>query len=666
MSISPACKLWQHKFLLLVLAITLLINLILPSSALAWKITTHVYLTDLILADALDNGKVTIYRVDYEAGQIVGEIGEYTVAPDILTALQSDAAQYRAGTVGPDAYPDIATGQQVIHPDTLASGVEQGTDAWLRHLWQQANSPAYVNNRAVKAVTVGFLTHAAGDMFAHTFVNNFTGGAFTLDPAENAVKHVLLEGYMDKRLPKNALDADFFADDNMNIRGVEDGNNDFIYRAMIDARPGTILDTTLLPKDSPGTTYSIPRIFSTLRANLETEIANANCEIWEVVCLAKNEYRKAWRDDIDEGLKAWPQTSHQLILALAFNAERKTKTAEAGDIAEQYVLEHLLSMAGLPDFVGLTLQEIQEIIDTITPTALLEIIEAFKANLLDTLLVAAIGMNREQLEAFATNPELWFDVVMNSGEGENVTLQRFNQEYLHLADAGYSIPNEAFDYTTFPPAYNTVTMGKLTLLSQGEVNRLLRDMGSSVRLEEPNIMLGFVPTLDGGNQWLEGMVLAQDRAIYEQIFMRQAGEVRPFSPVHAAAFKVFVPIVADSPGCLGRTPTIWGTDGDDVIVGTAGNDVIMGKAGNDQIDGGSGNDFICGGVGNDVVRGGDGQDVVRGDAGADTIFGGLGDDKLYGNAGNDVLDGGAGRNLIFAGEGFDSCVAGVGNFECED
>ncbi|MCB9433644.1 MAG: hypothetical protein H6668_16860 [Ardenticatenaceae bacterium] len=662
--LSPS-KQRRHKFLLVSLALILLINLILPSSALAWKITTHVYLTDIILADVLDDGNVTIYAVNYETGQIIGEIGEYAVEGDILTALQNNTAQYRAGTVGPDAYPDIATGQQVIHPEALTSGVEQGTDAWLRHLWDQANSPAYANNSAVRAVTMGFLTHAAGDMFAHTFVNNFTGGAFTLDPAENAVKHVLLEGYMDKRLPKNALDAAFFADSNLNIRGVEDENNDFIYRAMIDARPGTILDTKLLPKDSPGTTYSIPRIFSTLRANLETEIANANCEIWVVVCLAKNEYRKAWRDDIDEGLKAWPQTSHQLILALAFNAERKTKTAEASDIAEQFVLEHLLSMAGLPDFVGLTALQIQEIINDITPTALLEIIDEFKANLLDTLLMAAIGMNKEQLEEFATNPELWFDLVMNSGEGENVTLQRFNQEYLHLVDTGYSNPNEAFDYATFPPAYNTVTMGKLALLSQDEVNRLLSDMGSSVRLEEPNIMLGFVPTLDGSNQWLEGMVLAQDRAVYEQIFMRQAREVKPFAPLHAA-FTAYLPIISDSAGCLGRTPTIWGTNGNDVIVGTAGNDVIMGKAGNDQIDGGGGNDFICGGAGNDVISGGDGQDVMSGEAGADTISGGLGDDKLDGNAGNDVLDGGAGRNLIFAGEGFDSCAAGVGNFECEN
>lgn len=181
-------KLRYQKFLLVSLITALLLNLILPTYTLAWKITTHVYLADIVLEDALDNGKVIIYRVNYESGEIIGEIGEYAVDPAILASLQSNAAQYRAGTIGPDAYPDIVTGQQVIHPDPELTDIEQGTDAWLQYLWTQANSDAYKNNKAVRAFTVGLLTHAAGDMYAHTFVNNFTGEPFTFSPVENAVK----------------------------------------------------------------------------------------------------------------------------------------------------------------------------------------------------------------------------------------------------------------------------------------------------------------------------------------------------------------------------------------------------------------------------------------------------------------------------------------------
>jgi serralysin len=67
--------------------------------------------------------------------------------------------------------------------------------------------------------------------------------------------------------------------------------------------------------------------------------------------------------------------------------------------------------------------------------------------------------------------------------------------------------------------------------------------------------------------------------------------------------------------CLGHTPTILGTAGDDVIWGTPGNDVIVGGAGNDWINGGGGNDLICGGRGNDVLIGGTGYDTLHGGLG---------------------------------------------------
>jgi Ca2+-binding RTX toxin-like protein len=52
--------------------------------------------------------------------------------------------------------------------------------------------------------------------------------------------------------------------------------------------------------------------------------------------------------------------------------------------------------------------------------------------------------------------------------------------------------------------------------------------------------------------------------------------------------------------CLGTTPTIVGTPGDDTLAGTAGRDVINGLQGNDTIDGGVGPDVICGGDGDDT------------------------------------------------------------------
>ena len=518
-----------------------------PSPAIAWTPTAHVYLGQQALDDALDDGKVTIAKVDYSSGAILGTIGTYAVDAKILAALRSNPAQYRAGIIGPDAYPDILTGQRVIHPDVIETGILGGSNTWLRYLWDRS---AVTNTPAVRAFTVGYLTHGAGDMFAHTFVNNFAGGTFAIKPPAgpaNAIKHFVLEGYMDKRLDRQALNANLY---NTNINGVES----FIYQNMIDARPGTVLDRQLLRSGGGGTKTSIPRIYSTLRARLVRDIQAYNdkkadydrraaaCRTFDFSCsraailagkaayILRNgiivTYKEAWRDDIDSGLKAWPAVSDGVAKALFFNPNRSADTAKAEAILKRYITDHLLSMSGAPDFVGLTIGVIGDIIDAITPDFLLEPIRQLKEDLLNTLLKSAIGMTKDELKEYLTKPDKYFDQVLGRGAGENVTLARFNADYLRIRDTGFNNPTEAFDYRKVPAAYNTVTMSKLTLLNSTELNRLMADLGSPNRSTEPNVMLGFIPTLDGSNQWLNGMLLARNCNTYRQVFMRQAGELK--------------------------------------------------------------------------------------------------------------------------------------------
>jgi alpha-tubulin suppressor-like RCC1 family protein len=145
--------------------------------------------------------------------------------------------------------------------------------------------------------------------------------------------------------------------------------------------------------------------------------------------------------------------------------------------------------------------------------------------------------------------------------------------------------------------------------------------------------------------------------------------------------------------CAGRTATIVGTPGNDIITGTAGNDVIVGLGGNDTIDALGGDDIICGGHGNDTLAGGygndelygdGGNDILRGDlnnatpqsgdqrAGRDTLRGGEGndqlggkggDDALYGEGGNDLLWGDAGNDMLDGGVGNDSLSGGTGDYD---
>src|SRR5215213_9495536 len=64
--------------------------------------------------------------------------------------------------------------------------------------------------------------------------------------------------------------------------------------------------------------------------------------------------------------------------------------------------------------------------------------------------------------------------------------------------------------------------------------------------------------------------------------------------------------------CFGGTPTIVGTDNDDVIQGTEGDEWIAGLGGNDRIYGNGGVDRLCGGDGDDRIYGGLGIDLIDG------------------------------------------------------
>ncbi len=100
---------------------------------------------------------------------------------------------------------------------------------------------------------------------------------------------------------------------------------------------------------------------------------------------------------------------------------------------------------------------------------------------------------------------------------------------------------------------------------------------------------------------------------------------------------------------IGISATIFGEQGDDLILGGhsadiidggAGVDRIVGNSGNDLILGGDGDDYLYGNAGNDIVVGGNGNDHLDGDSGRDLLIGGLGTDYVRGGAGDDLLIGG--------------------------
>jgi len=113
--------------------------------------------------------------------------------------------------------------------------------------------------------------------------------------------------------------------------------------------------------------------------------------------------------------------------------------------------------------------------------------------------------------------------------------------------------------------------------------------------------------------------------------------------------------------CRGRTATVVGTAGDDVLIGTPGDDVIAGRGGNDTILALEGDDLVCGGDGDDSLWGGAGRDELWGGAGADDLYGASGADRLYGEDGPDLLWGNADADSLNGGDGDDRLLGHEGD-----
>lgn len=562
--------------------------------AYAWKPKTHVYLAEEVLRDALDNGKVTLYETDQASGKIIGTLGEFDVDPKILAALRAAPAQFRAGVLGPDAYPDILTGQQIIHPDEALAhdGSASGTDAWLAHIWKRG----FVDSASpqVQAFAIGYLTHGAGDVFAHTFVNHFSGGEFLLVPdPTNAVKHLVLEGYIGKRTPatRNAvatsvrtgggprdqrkrddldLDPDATSDpityervnlpvtqDNTSIAGVED----FIYRELTYAAPGGLLEQKLLK--GSGTSRSIPYVYSVLRNGLQKQVDD-----YERIRMSKSgpdrlayaaangpaaEYKKAWIKDIDDGLAALPAVSHKVATAIVYN-EQGSDMSGAKAAMDDYVAQHLASMSGAPDAAVATIVFIGDVMDAISPTFLKEAVAALMKEPIDALVKGATGKTASEWDRYLKNPEAHFDEIMNrpggghDGEVEHpIDLKTFNRDYLKIADDGFQNPGLKWKIEDLPPAFNTIQLTKMMMLGDGGMAQLSSalaakgaPMGASPG-QFRNHMLGWVRSLDAGNQWqglpshkpgaspLPAFSKGGSAAAFYKLFLDQTG-AKPLDP----------------------------------------------------------------------------------------------------------------------------------------
>ncbi len=242
-------------------------------------------------------------------------------------------------------------------------------------------------------------------------------------------------------------------------------------------------------------------------------------------------YLRAWRDDIDAGLRAWPAVSFAAHRS-AFFHQPFTYQRSPDEILEPWVRDHLLPMMGVPDLAAEYV--FLDPIKALLPDWVEQRFEDMQAGLYEWLVTSTLGQQFATWGAYLTSPQLYFDQVPSlfPNDGCWMSLHDFNHSELMIHDTGYALADETFDWQKFRPAYNTVTMIKLSFLSRTGLGDLLDDLGSSLSADGATlpVMLGFMNSFDEGNQGIDPedetdgmMLLARDPAAFRELFMQQRG-----------------------------------------------------------------------------------------------------------------------------------------------
>lgn len=480
--------------------------LVVADDVSAWKPATHEAAAFEAYADAVDDGYVTIEGVSLP------------VEPELLAALRQFPESYRAGVLGPDAYPDIYVGQAMIHPDTVTDNDKlpadptrhSYTDDWIREVWSQSLlEPAGPNRLKVRAFAAGFLTHAAGDVWGHTFVNEFAQGVFPsiTDVAEApiAIRHVIVEGYVDSLRPVPIPDP-------ADITQI-DPPNEFITRVFI---------TSTFAR-----THSAPVHFDEFldrRVRLQAQIDS------DRAAAAANPFYGwviAWRinaniasvAEIDRGLAAWPQFSTTVAKALL---APESNFAAARDAAVETGLLTVLPMYGVPRQLGewfiayrnwlrglkaqlgAVVQPYLDWVDAVIDQGIDLVLKNFvDLSQLPPAMKAVVDTNGDGRLSIAELRGLSkVDVLINSP----AILSSADKARLDAA-IGIGPARATFDTGSFHAFHDTAVMSKLILLSGDGLNQLAAAMGVSGRLYtssnplNDNVMIGWIRSIDGEYQW---------------------------------------------------------------------------------------------------------------------------------------------------------------------
>ncbi|XZE52908.1 GEVED domain-containing protein [Planctomycetaceae bacterium SH139] len=162
---------------------------------------THIEIANDVRMSVIDDGQITIEGTDYP------------VHPKLVDALENYPSYFYGGAVGPDGFPDLVAGQQVIHPQSINIFNSHVLDkAWAAQNTEgDVGGYTQVEQHQILAWAYGFASHSIGDLWVHTLMDEIADGPFPgftdiVDPTNefsrsNALRHIIAESYIADATP---------------------------------------------------------------------------------------------------------------------------------------------------------------------------------------------------------------------------------------------------------------------------------------------------------------------------------------------------------------------------------------------------------------------------------------------------------------------------------
>ena len=393
---------------------------------------THIYMANLIADEIKKFGKLTLPG-----------IGSYKPPDDVIDAINSYPAAFRAGAVGPDCYPDMLFGQTVIH--------SENSGEWITRLFKEyGRLPSnYPDKKKCYAFVLGFMMHYAGDMYGHHYVNNWAKGWWEYSDDDKKMKiiarHVLIERYMDQKVPEN-IDAEL--------------------DAPLVFLKDCFLSTSLKAE------YAKAPVKMPLDALFELEKASIDFKNRNDIGTFYDEgYCQGWVEDIrrasNEWLLAWQKVVHIL-------SDDSHSVKEVKEVLELWVNNNLLLIVGVPKWADKIIEKFRAVIDVLNILKPLK--EQIEKVIFHYISLFIFSITNKQvkdldealiiLEQILTEPALY----LNSGI---LYPEYYVSVKLYTEMGNYGASNDTL-IQSFHAVYQSLNMCKLCLIGPGNLNIVAR------------------------------------------------------------------------------------------------------------------------------------------------------------------------------------------------